>query len=270
MKRISLLAITILIAAPTVIKARSYVPIRYRTRWSPYAFGLVTGNVRYSPYAFNHKNNGLVYGDVRYSPYAFGHNRSGLVVDSYSDYFRSRYYTYYYPQSPSPVMAINRGCSRACTSGSKRSNSTKQTSTVSYADKLIAREQKSKKLRNLREQKHSLKEMDVKETICRYLKSRNIDDYKMHGLLRINGKTINVNFLLTDKNIMITYWDLDEVKSLASEPGYRRDYLVKHEKQWRDFYKKYTQEGGKVFQITSADEKDIFAKLTLCSKLNEG
>jgi hypothetical protein len=270
MKRISLLAITILIAAPTVIKARSYVPIRYRTRWSPYAFGLVSGNVRYSPYAFNHKHNGLVYGDVRYSPYAFGHNRSGLVVDSYSDYFRSRYSPYYYPQTQSPVTVINRCCSYACISGSKHSDSTKQTNTVSYADKLIAREQKSKKLRDLREQKHSSKEMDVKETICRYLKNRNIDDYVMHGLLRIGGKTINVNFLLKDKNIMITYWNLDEVQSLASEPGYRRDYLVKHEQQWRNFYEKYTQGGGKVYQITTANMDEVLTKLTLCSELNEG
>ncbi len=270
MKRISLLAITILIAAPTIVKAHCYVPLRYRTHWSPYAFGLVSGNVRYSPYAFNTKNSGLVYGDVRYSPYAFGHKNSGLVVDSYSDYFRSRHGYYSYPTSPAPVTVVNRTCHSTCTSDSKCSDSDDRKSNSSYGEKLIAREQRSKILRDLRQQKNSVKEKDAKETICRYFKSRNIDDYKTHGLLRIDGKTVNVNFLFEDKNIMLTYWDMDEVQSLARQPGYKRNYLEKHEKEWRDFYKKYTQEGGKVYRITAANEKETLARLTLCSELNDG
>ena len=73
MKRISLLTtIVILASVPCLTKARSYFPVRYRTRWSPYAFGLVSGDIKYSPYAFRVGHNGLVPGNVRYSPYAFG------------------------------------------------------------------------------------------------------------------------------------------------------------------------------------------------------
>jgi len=114
------------------------------------------------------------------------------------------------------------------------------------------------------------KEKDGKEIICRYLNSKNIDDFEMTGILRIDGKTVNINFLIRDKNIMITYWDLDEVQSLVQQPGYKRNYFEKHEQEWRNLCNKYTQTGGKVYPITSADENEIFAKLTLCPELNDG
>jgi len=140
----------------------------------------------------------------------------------------------------------------------------------SYEEKLIARRERIKKLRDSRKQINMMKGGDGKEIICRYLNSRNIDDFEMTGILRINGKTVNINFLLRDKNIMITYWDLDEVQTLVQQPGYKRNYLEKHEKEWRNLCTKYTQTGGKVYPITSADEDKIFTKLMLCTELNDG
>ena len=95
MKRISLFAIVMLTIVPGLTKAHFYnsTSVRYRTRWSPYAFshkssGLISGHYGYSPYAFNHKSNGLIRRDVRYSPYAFTHKTSGLIRDNvgYSPY----------------------------------------------------------------------------------------------------------------------------------------------------------------------------------------
>ena len=54
-------------------------------------------------------------------------------------------------------------------------------------------------------QTKTAKENDGKDIIYRYLKSRNIDSFKMTGTLEIEGKVINVSFLLKDKNLMITY-----------------------------------------------------------------
>jgi len=139
-----------------------------------------------------------------------------------------------------------------------------------YEQKLIARRERIKQLRDSRKQINVAKEDDGKEIICRYLKSKNIHDFETTGLLKIDNKTVNVNFLLRDKNIMITYWDLDEVRSLIQQPGYKRSYYEKHEQEWRNLCKKYIQAGGIVYPITSADAKEILAKLTLCSELNDG
>ena len=284
MKRISLFAIVMLMIVPSLTKARFYnsTSVRYRTRWSPYAFtnktsGLISGNYEYSPYALTRKSNGLIRRDVRYSPYAFTHKTSGLIRDDvgYSPYafnynhsglvdntdYRSRYRIC----RPPVVIAVdNASCSRRYSSrSSDKTNITYQQLPTSRRERLQA-QMDSKK------QTKTAKQQDSKDIICRYLKSRNIDGFKMTGMLSIEGRVVNVNFQLKDKNIMITYWDLDEVQSLLQQPGYRRTYLERHEKEWKNLCSKYTQAGGKIYPITSADEKEILAKLTLCSELNGG
>jgi hypothetical protein len=284
MKRISLFAIVMLMIVPGLTKARFYnsTSVRYRTRWSPYAFtnktsGLISGNYEYSPYALTRKSNGLIRRDVRYSPYAFTHKTSGLIRDDvgYSPYafnynhsglidttnYRSRYRIC----RPPVVIAVdNASCSRRYSSrSSDKTNITYQQLPTSRRERLQA-QMDSKK------QTKTAKQQDSKDIICRYLKNRNIDGFKMTGMLSIEGRVVNVNFQLKDKNIMITYWDLDEVQSLLQQPGYRRTYLERHEKEWKNLCNKYTQAGGKIYPITSADEKEILAKLTLCSELNGG
>ena len=293
MKRISLFAIVILTIAPGVTKAYiygygyGYGSFRYRTRWSPYAFshkrsGLVSGYLRYSPYAFSHKNpSGLVDWDFRYSPYAFSHKHSGLIHENggYSPYafsykhpglvadtgYRASYRTCF-----APVMVVHSVYNWPCTVSRKHSESSDQMKN-SYEEKLMARRERIKQARDSRKQINNMaKEHDGKEIIHRYLKSRNIDDFETTGILKINNKTVNVNFLLRDKNIIITYWDLDEVQSLLQQAGYKRNYYERHEQQWKNLCTKYIQTGGKVYLITSADAKEILAKLMLCPELNDG
>jgi hypothetical protein len=291
MKRISLFAIVILTIAPGVTKAYiydyGYGSFRYRTHWSPYAFshkrsGLVSGDLRYSPYAFSHKNpSGLVDRDFRYSPYAFSHkNPSGLIHENagYSPYAFSYKHSGFvadagyracYRTCCAPVMVVHSVHNWPCTVSCKHSESSDQTKN-SYEEKLMARRERIKKARDSRKQINMAKKNDGKEIIYRYLKSRNINDFEITGILKINNKTVNVNFLLRDKNIIITYWDLDEVQSLLQQPGYRRNYYERHEQQWKNLCTKYIQTGGKVYPITSADAKEILAKLMLCPELNDG
>jgi hypothetical protein len=265
-----------LMVASGVAKANiyGYSSLRNRVRWSPYAFshkqsGLVSGYLRYSPYAFNHKNpSGLIDEYARYTPYAFSHKNSGLVYDAYSRSCPS-YYAPYYRIQRAPVVVVHSVRQPPCAPNYKYSQSSNKTNN-SYRQKLIARRQRIKKLRDSRKQINMAKEKDAKEIICRYLNSRNINDFEMTGILRIDGKTVNINFLLRDKNIMITYWDLDEVQSLVQQSEYKRNYLEKHEQEWKNLCKKYTQTGGNVYPITSADENEILVKLMLCPELNDG
>ncbi len=278
MKRISLLTIVMLMVASGVAKASVYGYnnfSRYGNRWSPYAFshkrsGLISGYLRYSPYAFSHKNSsGLVDRDFYYSPYAFSHkNPSGLVYGSYRGFYPS-YYAPYYRIQRAPVVVVHSVRQPPCAPNYKYSQSSGKANT-NYRQKLFARRQRLKQLKDSKKQINMEKEKDGKEIICRYLNSKNINDFEMTGILRIDGKTVNINFLLRDKNIMITYWDLDEVQSLVQQPGYKRNYLEKHEQEWKSLCKKYTQTGGNVYPITSADENEILAKLMLCHELNDG
>ncbi|MCP4261351.1 MAG: hypothetical protein GY774_28200 [Planctomycetes bacterium] len=287
MKRISLVAIVMLMIIPGLTKAHfNTTSVRYRTRWSPYAFshkrsGLISGYYGYSPYAFSHKNpSGLIRRDVRYSPYAFSHkNPSGLIHDNigYSPYafnykhsglvnntnYRGRYRIC---STPVVIVPTADNASSARSYNSKSSDETRN----SNQKKLITRRERIQAQMDARKKIKTAKVKDSKDIIYSYLKSRNIDDFKMTGILNIDGTVINVTFLLKDKNLMITYWNLDEVESLLQQPGYHRKYFEKHEKQWKNLCDQYTQAGGKIYPITSADENEILAKLTLCPELNGG
>ncbi len=81
---------------------------------------------------------------------------------------------------------------------------------------------------------------------------------------------MSVNFLLRDKNVMISYRDLDQAQVLIQQPGYKRNYYEKNERQWRNLCEKYARAGGKIYLITSVDQNEILAKLTLCPGLNDG
>lgn len=287
MKRISLFAIVLLTIVPGLTKARfyDYSSVRYRTRWSPYAFsnkssGLISGHYSYSPYAFSNKCNGLVHEDYRYSPYAFSHkNPSGLIRDNI-DYSP---YAFNYKHSGLIANTGYRGRHRICrppvaiahtvdNTSRARSNTSRSSdkTNISYRNLPTSRRERIQAQMDSKKQIKTAKQQDSKDIICRYLKSRNIDGFKMTGMLRISGRVINVNFLLKDKNLMITYWDLDEVQSLLQQPGYHRSYFERHEKEWKNLCNKYTQTGGTIYPITSADENEILAKLTLCSELNGG
>ena len=52
---------------------------RDQVHWSVYEHKLVSGDVYYSPYAFQYGHSGLVNKEFRYSPYAFGNGQSGLI-----------------------------------------------------------------------------------------------------------------------------------------------------------------------------------------------
>jgi hypothetical protein len=281
-----MLTVLMLTIVPSLTQARYYnsTSVRYRTRWSPYAFGhkrtgLISGYVRYTPYAFNHKNpSGLVPYNINYNPYAFSHkNPSGLVDDymGYSPYafnykhtglidnrYRGRY-SYCRP----PVVVVHTVENATARTYHSRSS---DEANKSYKKLPTSRRERLKAQMDARKQIKTAKQKDGKDIICRYLKSRNIDGFQMTGMLKIEGRVVNVSFLLKDKNLMITYWDLDEVQSLLQQPGYQRSYLEKHEKQWKNLCNQYTQAGGKIYPISSADENEILAKLLLCTELNDG
>lgn len=269
MKRISVLTIVMLTLAASISKARSRyygVPFRFRTRYSPYAFshkypsGLIDGELQYSPYAFSREYpSGLIPYWFRYSPYAFNHKHpSGLI----SDYWAYYYWPYgYYPYAYRYRYLGPADCNphSYSTSGYKHANSSNRARN-SYEEKLRARRYRTNMAR----------EPGGKEIIYNYLKSKNINDFEVDRIFSVNNKTVSVNFVFRDKNLIIKYWNPEQIRSLLQQPGYKRNFYEKYEQNWRDFSQKYKQAGGKIYQIEAATEKEILSKLSLCPELSAG
>ena len=285
MKRISLIATAVLAVVPAVTNAyyygsSHYGSFRYRTRYSPYAFsykhpsGLVPGGLRYSPYAsglvpynlrYSPYARGLVPYGVRYSPYAFSHGHSGLIYDSSVYGFSYAPYVVVGSTCRAPAVVdceARRYCpvvSHGCSGSAGNMRSYQQA-------KLRARKERLERLREAAEEIKALRENDGKEIIYSYLKSKNLN-FRMNRLLKIESKTLSVDFLLRDKNIIIKYWNPDEIEQQA---GYRKSICEKYQEKWRNLSQEFVANGGKIYEIESANREEILSKLDLCSQLYDG
>jgi hypothetical protein len=209
---------------------------------------LVPGDVYYSPYAYRPGHSGLVPYWVRYSPYAYSYQHpSGLVNDYAGSVSSINYYPDNYRYEGPARCAYNRG----------NNSSNPVRARESYAEKVEARK---KRIRLLAQSRN--RESDPKEIIAGYLKSKNID-FKTNRILQIEGKTLSVDFLLKDRNIIFKYWNPLEILALEQQPEYKRIFYEKYLETWGDFCVKYQKSGGKIYQIISADTEEILAKLTL-------
>jgi len=269
MKRISVLTVLILMILASATKGynyRYYGTWRYRVRWSMHTHSLVPGHVRYSPYAYKYGHPGLVPYWVRYSPYAHSYKHpSGLV----NDYASSMSSIYYFPdefsyKGPGWVACNDSRGARDCGNHGSNPDQARE----SYEQKLEARKDRVKRLRQSRQQRSTSKAKDGKEIIFRYLEGKNID-FRTNRILQIEGKTISVDFLLKDRNTIIKYWNPVEILSLEKQAEYRRNFYEKYLDSWKDFCGEYVKTGGKIYQIVSADVEEISAKLMLCPELND-
>lgn len=271
MKRISILTIILLMIMTSVGEARrcgySHSSDPYRVRWSIHTQSLISGDVYYSPHAFRFGHTGLVPYWVRYSPYAFSFEHPSGLVNDFASYTRSVNYR--------PRDYSYKGTSRAsCNSGSYVRDCGNNASNLdynreSYEQKLASRKARARQLREAREQRERIRLEDGSRIVATYLKSRNVD-FKTHNYLRIDSQTVSVSFLLEDKNIIVKYWNPDEINLLADKSEYKRNAYIKYLQQWNDFCAEYMSKGGKVCQIVSADQKDICSMLMECQELTDG
>ncbi len=273
MKRISIFTLAAFILLPNISSGHSYcTSSQFYVRYSPYAFsyeypsGLICGMLEYSPYAFSYNNpSGLVRSDLSYSPYAFSiENPSGLVPDYYryspyaftydhpsglvSDCGLCYYWPYFYSRrKPGLVDCITHCYPNACS--------------YKPAVKPPAKYLGPKLEFNI---------SDGKEIICSYFKSNNINSFEIDRILKIDNKTVSINFVFRDKNIIIKYCNPKEIQSVMKQTGYKRTIYEQYEQQWRDFCKEHKNKGWTIYQIESANKDEILNKLSLYHELIKG
>lgn len=263
MKRISIVAIVVLLAATSMVRARRYgyghrrSYNRHRVRWSMHTQSLISGDLYYSPYASGFGNTGLVPCWVRYSPYAFSFKHpSGLVSDFASYTSNVNYRPRNYDSKGS--YRVNYDCDNNCSNLSYNPES--------YQRRMAARRAAAQRTREARKEKKRNKQEDGVRFVSNYLKSRNVD-FKTHNYLRIDSRTVSVSFILEDKNMIVKYWNPDEIDLLESKAEYKKNAYIKYLQDWNEFCTEYMNQGGKICQIISANQKDIYSELMRCQEL---
>ncbi|UCC98870.1 MAG: hypothetical protein JSW66_03055 [Phycisphaerales bacterium] len=268
MKRISIVAAILLMGATGLTKAHSFYWGRghwdHRVRWSVYTHSLVPGDLYYSPYAYRNGHSGLVPYWVRYSPYAFGTNHSSGLVNDHASSISSIYYVPDGRRYADSIRIVHAGRRDGLHCSSRADVHQKP---ASYAQMVEARRNQIRQLAKSGRRERATGETGGSQIIAAYLKSKNID-FRTNRLLQIAGKTISVDFLLTDRNVMVKYWDPIEILALDQQAEYRKRAYEDYLESWKDFCGQYQRAGGTVYSIISADSGEILAGLTDCSELN--
>jgi len=134
-----------------------------------------------------------------------------------------------------------------------------------YEENLKARDERLRTLRKDRREATATTEIDGGEIIRQYLASKNID-FQMNRILRIGNRMVSAEFLLKNKNLLIKYWNPAELELVAQDPGYKKNIYEKYRQVCSDFGQQFRQQGGKIYQIESANAQEILEKLKLCDQ----
>ncbi|MFH1719376.1 MAG: hypothetical protein ABIF19_18640 [Planctomycetota bacterium] len=261
MKRISISAAAMLIIVSSVAQGHSYYgydSVRHRVRWSIYAHSLIPGELHYSPYANKYGSTGLVPYWVRYSPYAYSHKHPSGLVDDHASSMSTIYYSpdnYTYSDFSGPGNVSVR-----CSSNVDSDVSLSGRQRDSYETKLQALKLRARTLEELRQQRSKITATGGKDIIAQYLAGQDID-FRTTRILQVEGKTVSVDFLLADGNVLIKYWNPLEILALEHKAEYKKKAYEEYLESWKGFCSEFQRAGGKVYQIISADTGEISTEL---------
>jgi hypothetical protein len=277
MKRISVYATIILVIVTGAIHASEYhYSTQYRVRWSPYTHSLVCGDVKYSPYVFGHGgsgvtygriyyspyakrygNTGLVYDNVRYSPYAFGLKSSGLIAEPWGECCSSPYLRPY--GNAGPCVVVYNKIYQPSRSSTKSGPEVYLNAKKEYRAKKAAREANLEMLKQRRAHHVEKKKLNAEDVIAAFLTLKNIN-YRTNRILSVNNKLVSIDFMLPGR-IIIKYWNPEEILALKRQKNSGILYYDSYMESYKNFASEYLSDGGRIYQIATADNKEILKKL---------
>ncbi len=193
--------------------------------------------VHYSPYALSYYSSGLVPGDVEYTPYAFSYYHSGLVegygVYSYGSAFVfpvQPFHHVFRPVAVHRVPAVVRRHAQAAPG--------------------------------------PVRKPDGIDIIRRHLGNKGFASPCIDRILRVDDQLVSVDFLVRDRNVLIKYWNPQELDRLNTTGGYKQKACAKYKEDWERYAQQYKQRGGEIFTISASEPEAIVAALDSCTKLS--
>jgi hypothetical protein len=246
MRRI-LTGILLLILAPSITEAWCGNSYTYcQVHYSPYAFGygktgLVPGGIVYSPYAFGISSSGLVFEGVRYEPYAFGYGKTGLVLDYCA--CALPYVVYNAPCSTDQSGRLDHGCAACAPMPSCQSAPAPRASIYATAEAPAK---------------------DMLYVIRQHLRDRGYKDVGVNCIMRVDNQLVSVDFTLASQNLLIKYWDPEQVDQMRTKPDSTQKAFQRYKDNWESFAARHEQSGGKIVHVSGSDPQEVVAVLDAC------
>jgi len=244
MKRISLCAAVLLACTPGLTHA--YYGCYGGVHYSPYALsyyhsGLVPCGVTYSPYALSYEHSGLISECTQYTPYALSYYNSGLVP-GYGICYPGLYGDGGYPFFGVSARRAPRAVARAPRPAGRCAQDTARPP----------------------------RPADGIDIIRQHLKARGFASVNVDRILRVDNQLVSVDFLVTDRNLLIKYWNPQELERLTSKEVYKQKVCAKYQQDWERYAAQYRQTGGEVYTVNASEPQAIVVALDSCTKLRPG
>jgi hypothetical protein len=204
-----------------------------------YGYGSRFCGVRYTPYAFSYRNSGLVSGFVNYTPYAFTYRSSGLVPGYGVCYGSSLSYGF-------PVgghfKRVPRAAFRAPRSVRRFAQDVSQ----------------------------PVRPPDGVDIIRQHLLAKGIAAVDIDRIFRIDNQLVSVDVIVKDRNLLIKYWNPQEIEALDTKEGFKQKIYEKYRQDWTQVAARHEQNGGQVYDVEGSDTQTIVAALDSCTLLDAG
>ncbi len=216
----------------------SYEGVHY----SPYALnyygsGLIPGYVQYSPYALSYQSSGLIDEFAQYTPYVLSYYNSGLVQDY-------GIYPGYATTFVFPVHPFRHGV---------------RAPLMHRAPSVVRR--------HAQVPPPAARKQDGIDIIRRQLGTKGFASPCIDRILRVDNQLVSVDFLVRDRNVLIKYWNPQELERLSTTGGYKQKACAKYKEDWERYARQYRQAGGEIYTISASEPESIVAALDSCTHL---
>ncbi len=109
--------------------------------------------------------------------------------------------------------------------------------------------------------------MDV---IRQHLRGRGFAVVSIDRILRVDNQLISVDVLIKDRNLLIKYWNSEELERLSTKEAFKQRVYAKYKQDWERFAEQYRQAGGEIYTVNASEPQTIVAALESCPKLGPG
>jgi hypothetical protein len=109
--------------------------------------------------------------------------------------------------------------------------------------------------------------MDV---IRQHLRSRGCTAVSIDRILRVDDQLISVDVLVKDRNLLIKYWNSQEVERLSTKETFKQKVYAKYKQDWDRSAEQYQRTGGEIYTVSGSEPQTIVAALEFCPRLGPG
>jgi len=106
--------------------------------------------------------------------------------------------------------------------------------------------------------------------IRQHLQAQGLGAVTIDRILRVDNQLVSVDVLVRDRNLLIKYWNPEEVQRLQAKESSQQIAYARYKESWEQYAQRHRQAGGEIYYVNAAEPQAIVAALDACPRLRPG